>query len=51
MACDGVICLNFRFVVYMGEMKNPLIDKGFRWWAHRDLKPEPTDYESGALTN
>ena len=29
----------------------PLLSKGFRWWAHRDSNPEPTDYESGALTN
>ena len=22
-----------------------------KWWAHRDSNPEPTDYESAALTN
>ena len=50
MACDVVICLNSCSWLF-GDRKtktphNSMNYKGFRMWAHRDLNPEPTDYES-----
>ena len=34
-----------RLLLYPAELRADT------WWAHRDSNSEPTDYESGALTN
>ena len=34
-----------RLLLYPAELRAVI------WWAHRDSNSEPTDYESGALTN
>lgn len=39
--------INYDSVLYVKEvLMLPLM-----WWIVRDLNPEPTDYESGALTD
>ena len=36
--------------IFESETKKALINKTLGLWAPGDLNPEPTDYESGALT-
>ena len=48
--CDETEGLQL-FKILPARYTKPLLSKGFGEWAHRDSNPEPTDYESGALTN
>jgi hypothetical protein len=42
---DAIIARDFKSLVSTYSTKEAL------WWAHTDSNCEPTDYESGALTN
>lgn len=33
------------------HLENAVLDGVFDWWARRDLNPEPTVYETAALTD
>ena len=58
--CDGIIAMGWipslgefdTYSVRMWKNKKPISNwSAFTWWAHRDLNPRPSDYESDALTN